>query len=780
MVDRATIIQVFGSLMKKPQYLSESDKYQLTPADFPTSFDQYIFVAIDNLYRGGAQRIYPIDIENYLSTNEVAKQTFLRENGIDFLKDAETLSAEQNFAYYYKKLKKFRLLVELREQGFDISEFYVEAPTSSKELEINRKFEELEISDIVNTLKAQFLQVERAFAQNDTTEVSNIFDGIEKIIENARECVDIGPPLQGSIFNEVCAGARKNMFVVRSGASGISKAIPTDTWLPTPRGWRKAESIRVGGTLFDKEGQPTQVLGVYPQQYRKKNFILHFSDLREASCCIDHLWSYDYLQNGKWHAEVGTVSDIQQHEKVRFPVSKAVQYSKKNFKIEPYIVGAEILPRYKDALLVDDPSKFYLEYLFGSIEQRQALLRGLISKCGTLTKDGYICAQIPNTILSNFYIELGRSLGYIMKNEKNNWISLRARRRDIVDLFAQKTPIDLGVFPLELYVMLGYIEETEDYEEMVCFSVANKDQLFLMNDFVVTHNTRQMVGDACYLSFPFRYDSKLKKWKQEGSDKKSLVIVTEQNKTEIQKMVLAYLTDMNESKLRYGRFDEEEERVIRQALWVLNKYQNHMHIVKMPNPTNELIKAIVRENVLLHDVEYVFFDYIHICPSLLHEFRGAGLRNDEILLFLSTTLKNLAAELEIFVLTSTQVNREANNAKGLRDETSIAGSKAVIDKGDVGLIMSRPSEEELDFLCGNGSPLEEIPNLVSDIYKVRSGEWNQLRIWSYIDMGTLRKVDLFVTDAQLNVVDVGTDFNYQVSTIDFEDAHTLLEIEAVK
>ena len=50
MVDKPTILQIFGCLMQHPQYLSESDKYNLTPDDFSSTFEKQIFGAIYNLY----------------------------------------------------------------------------------------------------------------------------------------------------------------------------------------------------------------------------------------------------------------------------------------------------------------------------------------------------------------------------------------------------------------------------------------------------------------------------------------------------------------------------------------------------------------------------------------------------------------------------------------------------------------------------------------------------------------------------------------------------------
>lgn len=513
MVEKSTILQIFGALMKHPQYLSETDKYNLTPDDFYYKLDKYIFVAVDSLYRNGATRIQPIDVENYLRTNESASVVFKQQKGIEYLQDADYLSAEENFPYYYKKLKKFNLLQSFKDKGIDISDFYVEDALSQKALEINEKFESLEISDIIDGIKKKLLSIERDFIQNDTTETINVFEDIQSIIDDANEQADIGSPLQGEIFNEVCAGARKGIFVLRSGGSGVSK-------------------------------------------------------------------------------------------------------------------------------------------------------------------------------------------------------------------------------------------------------------------------TRQAVGDACYLAFPFRYSEEKCEWVQEGSNKRALIITTEQTAKEIQRMVLAYLTGFNETKFRYGGFTDKEVRIIKQALWVMEQYQENLHIVRMPNPTIELVKTIVRENVMLHDIEYVFYDYIHISPSLLNEFKGFNLRNDEVLLNFSTALKDLAVELNVFVMSSTQLNAKGDDNSNIKNEASLAGSRAIVNKADIACIMSRPTKEELDFLGQEGG-LQFSPTIVTDIYKVRSGQWNQLRIWSDVNLGNLRKKDLFATNSRMEVVPVGSDISYQMSWESDEMQHFLEQLKII-
>ena len=62
MVDKSTVFQVLSSLMVRPQYLSETEKYHLAPNDFFSPFERYVYAAIFNLYRNGAKTISIIDI----------------------------------------------------------------------------------------------------------------------------------------------------------------------------------------------------------------------------------------------------------------------------------------------------------------------------------------------------------------------------------------------------------------------------------------------------------------------------------------------------------------------------------------------------------------------------------------------------------------------------------------------------------------------------------------------------------------------------------------------
>ena len=509
MTDKSTILQIFGSLMKHPQFLSQSDKYQFSPNEFETRFEKYIYVAIDSLYRTGVTSIHPIDVENYLQTNAAASKLFNDTNGIEYLQDAVTLSDEKSFPYYYLKFKKFNLLTSLKKQGIDISEFYISDLTNPNAFDVNEKFESLTVEDILNTVKKKVLSLEKDYVQDNNVESWSVADTIDDIINNFGHVENLGKSINGTIISEVINGAEIGALTIRSLASGIGK-------------------------------------------------------------------------------------------------------------------------------------------------------------------------------------------------------------------------------------------------------------------------TRLAVADACKLAYPFYYDLTKQQWVPNGHNEPVLFIMTEQTPEQILRMMIAYLTGIEDSNLRFGRLSVEERQRVSKAQEMIHHYRDNFELMRMPDPSVDQLKLAVREKVITTGAKYVFFDYIFVSPGLLQEFRGSNLRNDEALLLMATALKDLAVEQEISVFTSTQVNAKVDDNSVIRNEAALAGGRSTINKADNGIIGARPTKEELEFLsnaiipaCGGIAP-----NIVFDVFKVRSGRWTQVRIWSHFDTGNLRLVDLFVTDSRLNLIegmfDMGYNLNWEISDEDIE------------
>ena len=126
------------------------------------------------------------------------------------------------------------------------------------------------------------------------------------------------------------------------------------------------------------------------------------------------------------------------------------------------------------------------------------------------------------------------------------------------------------------------------------------------------------------------------------------------------------------------------------------------------------------------------------------------------------------------MFTSTQVNASADDNKHIRNEASLAGGRSTINKADNGAIMARPTPEELETLADVIQHHGKTPNMVTDIFKCRSGEWTQVRIWSVVDLGRLKKEDLFITDARLEVIPDFRQEDINVQNWDDEDYASIM------
>lgn len=869
MAQIATEQLVIGTLIRNPNLLLQSDKYQISAESFNTVIYKYIFWAIENLADGAKGSLTPYEIEQWILTSPTAAAVYNARNGKQALVDCEEVPVS-SFDGLYNRFQKENLIRDLKKElKIDTSELYVDTPVTDSEIKIDEKFANSTVQDLIDKVELDFSKVKSKYTLNDTSEVSTIASGLKELVESFETDPEIGLPLQGHIFNHIISGALPGTLYLRSASSGTGKALPNSTKIPTPNGWKLVQDIEVGDELFDACGKPTKVLGVFPQGALDV-WEITFKDGRTAKCSKDHLWSFwTNGQREKAIVQRDFVTETMEQMlkrgikksdgvlRLRVPQNKAVCYQEKELSIPPYSFGLmlgdgsfrqqatnkafqyssedEELPRaiaketswtlkrgsqknftwyYSlgdknirvEDILVDYPDLIntyshekYIptDYLQSGYQQRLDLLNGLLDSDGSMGDNGAVTYYTNSSRLRDNVIELARSLGY----KANFSVDNHKSTSEVYVVRIMGTPEDKNkLFRLtrkrekmqkwydngkrkekNYYNAIVSIRQLDYQEEMTCFYVDNPEHLFLMNDFIVTHNTRSAAMDAFQLAFPVRFNTKTLRWEDSGMSEKVMIVVTEQSKEEIQKMCLAYITGINESKIKKNLCDSEEKHRLTQAVCVLEEYEKNLHIVRVPSPSITLVKQLIRENVKRTGIKYVFYDYIFISPSLLSEFKGVNLRNDEILLMFSDALKQLAVELDIFIMSSTQVNSSADDNKNIRNESSIAGSRAVINKGDMGCVIARPSPDELAALGDTLTQFGIIPNLTTDIYKVRGGDITQVRIWSYVDLGTLRRTDLFVTDSQLRPVEIDyIKVGYELTEEEKEKAERVLkEVENV-
>lgn len=115
--------------------------------------------------------------------------------------------------------------------------------------------------------------------------------------------------------------------------------------------------------------------------------------------------------------------------------------------------------------------------------------------------------------------------------------------------------------------------------------------------------SRTMIADACYIACNWIYDDVFG-WIKNGTCQPTLYITTEQEKEEIQTMMLAFLSAVNEEHILNGQYEgDEEERVLR-AAQILSEAP--LYIEVLPDFSLQDIEDKIKKNIRDHDVKYVF------------------------------------------------------------------------------------------------------------------------------------------------------------------------------
>ena len=641
--DKNTYQQVLGGLMKNPLLLVDND---IRKEDFDLRIAKIVFTTIQQLFENGAESLTPFEIDTEIEKHEGTYSLYKQDGGLEYVQNCYEYSASENFKVYYERLKKFSLLRILKKNNYDISRYYGENLTIREENEAIQNLDDDSVEEILDNVEAKFTEIRSNFIMGEKKD-GDISFGLREMIEGFSNTPDIGPAINGSIFNTAIRGARPGIFLLRSCATNVGKAIPNYTIIPMADGtWKKVEDVKVGDKLIGSDGNPTTVLAVHPQKDKKKVWRIYFKDGRVAECCEEHLWTY-----------------LNNNELLTSPLKDIY----KNFNKQIYI---PILER-----------------------------------------------------------------GY------------------------------------KIFISIEKIEETDRYEWMTCFTVDAPDALFCINDYILTHNTRLAVFDSVKLCFPVRWSFErgtfIREVEKDGEPReprKTLFITTEMDEDEIKTILVANIAGVNEEHILTATYDLGERERVSKAMDIIEEYKDYYFITKIGDPNLLNVSATIKKFVKVKGVDYVFFDYIFTSPSLISQFSAAKIREDVALGMMSNELKQIAADNHIFIASSTQVNAKGMEEDTFKDESCIRGARSVADKIDIGCVSTRLNEADVDKIKPvlRDVGVTRIPTHYTDIYKCRRGRYKGIRIWSYIDLGTGEREDLFATTPESKPIIIPTQFESAV------------------
>ena len=208
--------------------------------------------------------------------------------------------------------------------------------------------------------------------------------------------------------------------------------------------------------------------------------------------------------------------------------------------------------------------------------------------------------------------------------------------------------------------------------------------------------TRAMIADACSIACDEIYDLTAQKWVENGTKEPTIFISTEQEIDEIQTMMYAFLSGVDEEHIITGNYLVGEWERVLYAVKVLER--SPLFVQQLPDFSLQDIENTIKRGIRDNDVKYIFFDYIHTSMKILSEVSSKtgvkGLREDNILFMISIRLKDLCNELGIFIMSATQLNGDWQEAKEA-NQNLLRGAKSIADKIDMGAIILPTKENDI-------------------------------------------------------------------------------------
>ena len=307
------------------------------------------------------------------------------------------------------------------------------------------------------------------------------------------------------------------------GTTGSGKALTNDTLILTELGWVKNESIRTGDRIYHPSGAITRVRNVYPQG-RQPIVQVKFADGRFIECSRDHLWtvtitSCDLITDYQTHVQVKTMTAAD----MGLAVEMSRLHGLGNSAMRLFVNLVKPIPGGND---LDRSCNTRAEYcgnqglenkdslipLSGLPSQRLEWINILLSTRAAThfisQSDGYI--DIPTLSKTDGYMlrQLIWSLGgFALEFETNGKSYIRASYpgQEQAEYCQNQMNSKLCEYGLEIVNVDGYLipvkPGTQDkkcpescMKPMSCIEVDAADGLFVIENFIVTHNTEMLLG----------------------------------------------------------------------------------------------------------------------------------------------------------------------------------------------------------------------------------------------------------------------------------------------
>lgn len=555
-----------------------------------------------------------------------------------------------------------------------------------------------------------------------------ILDGIQEIKDDFEERIAQGDTTYGIEILDDCVETIRNgsvTFII--AAPNVGKAVSLDTKILTPKGWVLNKDIKVGDFVIGRNGQPTKVLGVFPQEITD-TFKVFFADGREVITSPEHLWTIE-SSHFSTPRVLNTVQLMELNKKNYFknrlhtPVYSGNHGKDKSFLIPPYVLGVLIgdgcltmggLIYCKPSIEVFNKVKSYMpdrdivmlrnknvsirssrdlkmeieryklnvksyekfipkDYLEGtSKKQRLELLQGLLDTDGFQSKS-YNEFSTTSKQLAEDVQQLGWSLGFDcriktrMGKYKKDGIIKETRLNYRVIISNNRTKAQC------------IIRDIIPWKKMQtqCIAVDAPDKLFVIENYIVTHNSLWGLTIATNLA---------------KQDKKVLICSCEMGAGLLMERQLKTLTGIGMKQLREMYSSHRDEANYIMDSIIEDDQFDYLKNIDICETGGATVEDMIKMFDCFPEFEYIVVDYIQ-------RVRGVGTEYEVI--------TNAARELQTYArrtgrkfIICSQASRTSNDStkygtnKDSFDGSRIRGkgSGSIEEDADVGLTLMELNE----------------------------------------------------------------------------------------
>jgi hypothetical protein len=299
----------------------------------------------------------------------------------------------------------------------------------------------------------------------------------------------------GGLYNDF-KGGQHGVEIAKRGAS---KAHPLDAIVPTTQGFKKWGNVKIGDYLLTPDGETTKIIDEY-KFYNSSIYKLLLENGSSVECSRSHLFE-TYYKGDKYLKSVDQIIELVtnlNNLEYSLAMPEPVYLKYQPVKVDPYIIGQLLCnpnthkpKEFKEELneINFKINVFPQEYLFNSVFNRRNLLKGLLDSKGYV-KEGIIRLDLNNKNVTLTVNKLIRSLGYnssITQVDKIYTITIYTNDK----LFSNENVnnkincIDKEKIYFTKIIGIEFIGK----KPAKCVTVDQPDGLYLIEDFIVTHNS---------------------------------------------------------------------------------------------------------------------------------------------------------------------------------------------------------------------------------------------------------------------------------------------------